>query len=651
MSVALEEPVPTEGCTASGVRTGLGFLEINLDSLRIPAETKASVLASEARAQVELLADGTAVIRSGSVQLGTPLAASEVLSQLAGAGDQHVVVIFGIGTGQLARTIRSMCRSPIIVYEPDPAVLRALLEYGPLDLGNIPIVCGVADLTRVWREFSARLVDVCVMTTPGYYREYPAAVSEFVDAIPMLLQRTAISKATYQNRARVWIEDIIANVELLREAPPFLRLHGRYAGVPAFIIGAGPSLDKNIHLLRRAAQHGIIFATNSGAVSLAAYGIEPQVVVCIESIDASSKLRDLPFIDRSVRAFSLSASPITLRTGLGPLLPIHEAVPQYNAPLEDLTGYGGLPMSGSVSTISLSLARLLGCSPLVLVGQDLAYSGGRTYATGTGYEASRAEVDEGTGMVHLKWNAEVVRVHGEAQGPVRQREELRRVPAWGGQGEVDSGLGFAGVQSWFESTAELLVKSGSSVRLINASEGGVHIKGYEDLPLSQVLEGLVRHDIRPERIAAEAHEAWSPMPSSRIHTWLESHARAAQRVRRAAHRLERYANYASRATLGGVPRSITRAYDRLEQAELQLREVVALCPLVDAWSHRAVDEALLEVGPGSHGPHAEAQAATEKSSRVAHAVKEAARELELALRQAAARLSTASEPSHGTRAI
>jgi hypothetical protein len=646
MSVALGAPAAAEGCADSGIQAAAGFLEINLESLRIPAETKASVLASEARGHLELLADGTPVILSGSVQLGMPLAPSEVLTQLAGADDEHVVIIFGIGTGQLPRAVRAMCRSPIIVYEPDPALLRSVLEYGPLDLGNIPIVCGIADLTRAWREFATRLVDVRVMTTPGYYHEYPAAVAEFVEAIPALLQRTAISKATYQNRARVWIEDIIANVELLREVPPFLRLHGRYAGVPAFIIGAGPSLDKNIHLLRQAAQHGILFATNSGAVSLAAFGIEPQVVVCIESIDASSKLRDLPFIDRAVRAFSLSASPITLRTGLGPLLPIHEAVPQYNSPLEDLTGYGGLPMSGSVSTIALSLARLLGCSPLVLLGQDLAYGDGRTYATGTGYEASRAEVDAETGMIHLSWNDEVVRVHGHAQGPVRRLEELRRVPAWGGQGDVDSGAGFAGVHSWFESTAELLVKTGSSVRLVNSTEGGVHIKGFEDLPLAKLLEGLPRHDIRAERIAAEAHEAWQPMPSARIQSWLESHARAAARVYRAAHALQRYAKHASHVTLAGEPRSINRAYDKLEQAEASLRQVVALCPLVDAWSHRAVDDALLDgAAPGSQGPHAAAQAATEKSRRVANAVKQAARELESALLLAALGLSTGSEPA------
>ena len=104
---------------------------------------------------------------------------------------------------------------------------------------------------------------------------------------------------------------------------------------------------------------------------------------------------------------------------------MHEAVPQYSSALEELTGCGGLPMSGSVSTVAFGLARLLGCSPIVLVGQDLAYSGGRTHAAGTGYETSVVKIDEQKGVISLDWNAEAQRVHGAEQGRLHGVEELR----------------------------------------------------------------------------------------------------------------------------------------------------------------------------------------------------------------------------------
>jgi Protein of unknown function DUF115 len=626
-----------------GLRPVFRFLDINLESLRIREETQRSTLAAEPRGQVAVLADGTPFIRTPDARLGLPLSTSEIFSQLGPLDAHDVVVVFGLGMGQLARAVRAMYDVPIVVYEPDLAVLRTVLEYGPLDIGNIPIVSGVLDLTMSWRDFAARLVDVRVLTTPGYYGAYPAEVKVFVEAIPLLLSRVAISKATYQNRARVWVQDIIDNVELLTHSPPFLTLEGRYEGVPAFIIGAGPSLDKNIHLLERAAKRGIVFATNSGAVALAKRGIEPQVICCIESIDASSKLKNLFFIDRVVRGFSLAAAPESLRTGNGPLMPVHEAIPQFTGPLQDLIGHAGLPMAGSVSTIAASLARVLGCSPLVLIGQDLAYSGGLTYATGTGYEDSRAEVDAKTGVVHLKWNEEVIRVHGEAQGATHNREELRRVPAWGGEGEVDSSVGFAGVQNWFESAAELLQKTKSSIRLINASEGGVHIRGFEDQKLVDVLAELPDRDITAESISRDALALWTPITRDAIIAWLELHAAASRKVRHAARRLRRYAMIGARATAAARPELVTRAYDRIERAEALLREAVAACPMVDAWAHRAVDVAMLSARNAASnfeiGPHRAAMDANEKSARVAAAVELAARELESALTVAAARLA------------
>src|SRR3954471_23601974 len=102
----------------------------------------------------------------------------------------------------------------------------------------------------------------------------------------------------------------------------------------------------------------------------------------------------------------------------------------------------------------------------------------------------------------------MLRIHGEAQGAARDTEELRRVPAWGGEGEVDSGAGFAGIQSWFETTAELLRKMDSPIRFINASEGGVHIAGFEDRRLRDVLSELSEREITAESIERDARERW-----------------------------------------------------------------------------------------------------------------------------------------------
>ena len=168
----------------------------------------------------------------------------------------------------------------------------------------------------------------------------------------------------------------------------------------AFIVGAGPSLGKNCELLARAAKKGIVFAVNSSALALGRRGVTPQVVACMESIDLSELLSQVPYLDQVVRAFSLTAHPKTMRTGAGPLLPVYEGLPQF-APLIGLGRANGLAVCGSVSTLAFSLAQRLGCSPIVLVGQDLAYTDGQAYAAGTPYAGSRVKLSaDGASLIH-----------------------------------------------------------------------------------------------------------------------------------------------------------------------------------------------------------------------------------------------------------
>src|SRR6185503_20583252 len=133
------------------------------------------------------------------------------------------------------------------------------------------------------------------------------------------------------------------------------------------------------------------------------------------------------------------------------------------------------------------------------------------------------------------------RVHGEAQGVARPHELHRRVPAWGGSGEVDSGASFANIQDWFRRSADLLRKAGSTVRLINATEGGVHIPGFEELRLAEVLRELPDQYISAAEIAHKARSLWTPIEPATIRDWLERHASACKEVRRVARRIRRYA--------------------------------------------------------------------------------------------------------------
>jgi hypothetical protein len=344
--------------------------------------------------------------------------------------------------------------------------------------------------------------------------------------------------------------------------------------------------------------------------------------------------RELPFIDRVVRAFSLTAAPGLLRTGSGPLLPIYEALPQINVPLEALTGVSGLPVCGSVSTIAFSLAEKLGCSPIVLVGQDLAYTTGRTHAGGTWWEASRASISETTGEVRLQWSEELKKV-----GHRHDHEPLAEVAQWGGAGTVFSGASFTGIRAWFEAAAELLGTARPGLALINSTEGGARLRGFDERPLAEVLSALPARGITAEAIAARARELAAPLSRSDIAAWLRAQSESSAAARRAARRVRKLGNHALGAIRADDPISVTRAFEALDKKERTLRDAVRNSPFLDAWCHAAIERVMSGHQP-EQGARAAALSATARGIGVATIIEEQARELSNELARAAERNSS-----------
>jgi hypothetical protein len=602
------------------------FLEQNVEALGLSGRTLELVRSARAPAPVHILSDATPVVRCARGVVGMALDDREVDAVAARAeADGSVLVVFGLGLGHTVRRLRSRTARPIVVYEPDPTILRSHLEFGPSDLGGVPIVCALPDLERVWPSVAVAGTGAQVVGTPGYMEAFPAAQGELRSALTDVVQRMGTNGVARRVRGRSWVKDVCENVELLLRYPTFAGLKNAYEGVPAFIVGAGPSLDKNIGALGDAVKKGIVIATNSSASALAKRGIEPQVLACIESIDVSRFLRDLPFVDRVLRAFSLSASPQALRTGAGPLLPIYEALPAIGEPLRQLVGEPGLPVCASVSTAAVALALRMGCNPIVLVGHDLAFTGGAAYARGTPYEGSRAHVTD-DGNLRLSWTPSMIEVHRDAGSKVGERETLRELPAWGGLGTVASGMVFAGTRAWFAEGARSLKQARPHLRFINATEGGAHIPDWEELRLEAVLGQLPDTGLTSADLAARAAQT-PPLSADALIRWGKTQLGLVEQARRAAERLRRMALAGQRAVQSGRAGQLRKVYEQLAKREVELKEAVARSPMVDAWAHADVTREMNH-GKSEGDARSDALLAMRQEIAVAAAVERAAKELQ-----------------------
>ncbi len=572
------------------------FLHDNLARARISPDARGMVEEASSSARVVELDDGTPVLSLGSELLGADFDPESLLDVTERAGNPVTFVVFGIGMGHTVRGLRAFSSAPLVVFEPNPALLRSFFESGPSDLSDVPIACSLHELTQIWPRLSNGKQSVTVVNTPGYSELFPEQAQSLRKTVGELVQRSGVNDATHRLRARIWIQDVFANLELLRQHPTFLALAGQYQGVPAFIVGAGPSLGKNGRLLADAAKKGIVFALNSSARALDSYGVEPQVLACMESIDVSHLFQGVSYIDRVTRAISMTAHPQNLRTGGGPLLPVFEGIQQQDLPLTALLGFPGLAVSGSVSTLAFSLALRLGCSPIVFVGQDLAYTDGKAYAAGTAYEDSRVRLSADGQSLEHDWCETLKATHNQGANKLNDREPMLEVVAWGGAGKAISTIAFAGVRSWLEAASIVLAKSNPETRLVNATEGGARIAGFEECPLSELLATLPERDISAASLRQHAERIQAPLSSEHLARWCDEQAALAGAVRHAARRLRRLAEVNLAALDREQLSKVRQGFHKLEIAELALKQAIRRMPFVDAWTHAEIDRVVEACG-------------------------------------------------------
>lgn len=143
-----------------------------------------------------------------------------------------------------------------------------------------------------------------------------------------------------------------------------------FHNTPAFICGAGPSLEGQAAHLKEVQSQGLIFAGGAAIGSLGRLGVPIHIAAGIDPDPCYDKVLmqnafEAPFFYQSRFASSL------LQSVQGPLFQVANN-PGY--PLESwLQEEDSFNGGWTVSTFCVAIALHLGCNPIVFVGMDLAY--------------------------------------------------------------------------------------------------------------------------------------------------------------------------------------------------------------------------------------------------------------------------------------
>lgn len=285
------------------------------------------------------------------------------------------------------------------------------------------------------------------------------------DEIRRRYEQFFIQDSSYRNAKLLLQGNFDANLSGLYKEPERIHtvdeLKEHVQGKAVFIIAAGPSLDKNIALLKEHHEPGsIVVATGTVFRKLLGMGIRPDYVIVT---DANERVVGQIYgVEQAgVPMLMLSTANHKFMTGYSAkhYLIFQEGYPRAEAAakLLDLKLY---QTGGSVSTTALDVAVRLGASKVIFLGLDLAYTDNLAHAQGT---SNRVATDV---------------------------EELVPVRAWGG-GSVCADHKFIIYREWME--RRLRSEDVSGTEVINATEGGSYIEGMRHIPLHEVLLSFPNH--------------------------------------------------------------------------------------------------------------------------------------------------------------
>ncbi len=195
---------------------------------------------------------------------------------------------------------------------------------------------------------------------------------EVIAAAHTQLESTRRTRLTRQHDGFTWQKHILQNAAAyIRNRLP-AGWAGALRGLPAFVCGAGPSLDVSIAGVAAHADRAVIFSADSALRALARQGIAADFAVSTDAAKIPGNC--LPVDHSPARAVLASVSPPGWQSALAT---DRQFFLSGNQLTDDWLAAQGVARTGvavaeSCGSTALELAHHLGCDPIYLFGLDLA---------------------------------------------------------------------------------------------------------------------------------------------------------------------------------------------------------------------------------------------------------------------------------------
>ncbi|MBU1109282.1 MAG: DUF115 domain-containing protein [Candidatus Riflebacteria bacterium] len=410
---------------------------------------------------------------------------SEAVKQVAASyeGQTHILLL-GFGLGYMAEEILKLIKirvggAQLFVVEPDPAIFIAAMH--ARDLVSLledtrTALCVGLNPDEIGDFWTANL-DWTVLQRLAII-DYPPAKARsktyferVVEKIRYLCNRSKGNLVTLMHSGFEFHSNYFANLAAGFSLPGVERLFGKFKNVPAIIVAAGPSLDRNMHLLAQVKGKFPIIAVDTALRQLVANGIKPDVVCAadpsyensLDFVGVENEMDVVLAVEPMTHPdiFASFKGPKMLMTFGGGLHPIFKDLRE---------PVGTVICWGSIATTVFDFVRNLGSDPIVFIGLDLSFQDGRLHARGSYSDDILFEkINSFTSIEH------------ESADYINTRGRYKLIRSDGMILYTDENMKL--YRDWFEDQFRQ-----TSAKIINATEGGVVDKYVEIMPLAAVIE-------------------------------------------------------------------------------------------------------------------------------------------------------------------
>ena len=399
--------------------------------------------------------------------------------------DTDLIFIFGIGAGYLINAVKKL-NVNIAVIEPSIKFFNLLIDNFKLDKileDNITFFIGGDDIEDIEKFISiANTKKVKFFITRSYANLFGEEALFYQQKVLSIVDKKIININTISRFDKLWAYNIASNVAKISTHYGANKFFDKYKNIPAVIVSAGPSLEKNIRKLKEIKNKALIIAVDTAMKPLFSHNISPHFVITIDPQKKNSKyFRNVDFKD-SVLIAESSVDKEAIDSFNGAIYFINSIFPLAKYFMEELGNRGDITAGGSVSTAAYDFAIRIGANPIIMVGLDLSFPNYQTHIKGSYHEENFF-----TEIYKLdSYDSRIYKVL--IAGNLREEKNIYNEKVW-----TDSR--FDMYKNWYE---EQCLKY-NQIKFYNATEGGIVINGMENINLEELIQKFNDIDINVDR--------------------------------------------------------------------------------------------------------------------------------------------------------